>query len=194
MKPCSNPTGAKSKVVQFCALAAVLMAVGLAASGPAAAADEIFLRLDGIVGSATGAAHQNEIVLSTYSQAFSNTTSAVTGGGGSAGKVNCGEITVMKNIDKSSPKLIGAVVTGSHIATGDIQFVGNGSQVESYHVALTDIVVTEIAQMDHTPEGVMERVTLSARQFKFTFIPITNIGKLGAPISFSVDCSTNVVN
>jgi type VI secretion system secreted protein Hcp len=193
-----NGTGiSKSKVLQFCALALVLMTLGLAASGPAAAADEIFLRLDGIVGSATGAAHQNEIVVSTYSQAFSNTTSAVTGSGGGSGKVNCGEITVMKNIDKSSPKLIGAVVTGSHIAAGDILFDssrGNGSLVESYHVALTDVVVTEIAQMDHTPQGVMERVTLSARQFKFTFLPTTIAGNTGAPISFSVDCGTNVVN
>lgn len=193
-----NPTGiANSKVFQFCALAPVLMTFGLAASGPAVAADEIFLRLDGIAGSATGIAHQNEIAISSYSQAFSNTASVATGSGGSAGKVKCGEITVMKNIDKSSPKLIGAVVTGNHIATGDITFDGPnaiGTVVESYHVALIDVVVTDIAQMDHTPHGVMEQVTLSARQFKFTFTPTKGVAGTGAPISFSVDCSTNVVN
>jgi type VI secretion system secreted protein Hcp len=198
MKPHSNPTEIpKSKFVQFCALAPLLMAAGLAVSGPAAAAEEIFLRLDGIVGGATAAGHQNEIVVSSYSQAFSNTAGAVTGGGGSAGKVKCGEITVMKNIDKSSPKLIGAVVTGSHIATGDIKFDSsgrNGNLVESYHVALTDVVVTDIAQMDHTPEGVMEQVTLSATKFTFTFTPTTNAGGTGGKISFSVDCSTNQVN
>src|SRR3984885_8774736 len=103
----------------------------------------------------------------------------------------------MKNIDKSSPKLIGAVVTGNHIANGDIRFDstrGNGTQAESYHVALTDVIVTEIAQMDRTPQGVMEQVPLSARQFKFTFTPSTNTGAAGTPITFSVDCSTNVVN
>jgi type VI secretion system secreted protein Hcp len=198
MKLRSNPTEIpKLKVVPFCALATVLMAAGLAVSGPAAAAEEIFLRLDGIMGGATAAGHPNEIVVSTYSQAFSNTASAVTGGGGGAGKVKCGEIIVMKNIDKSSPKLIGAVVTGNHIATGDIKFDstrGNGTLVESYHVALTDVVVTDIAQMDHTPQSVMEQVTLSARQFKFTFTPTTNSGAAGAPITFSVDCSTNQVN
>jgi type VI secretion system secreted protein Hcp len=197
MKSRSNPTKIpKSKVVQFCALASVLMAAGLAVGGPAAAAEEIFLRLDGIMGGATASGHPNEIVVSTYSQAFSNPASAVTGGG-SAGKVKCGEIIVMKNIDKSSPKLIGAVVTGNHIATGDIKFDstrGNGTLVESYHVALTDVVVTDIAQMDHTPQTVMEQVTLSARQFKFTFTPTTNSGGAGAPITFSVDCSTNQVN
>ena len=198
MKSRSNPTEIpKLKVVQFCALASVLVAAGLAVSGPAAAAEEIFLRLDGIMGGATAAGHPNEIVVSTYSQAFSNTGSAVTGSGGGAGKVKCGEIIVMKNIDKSSPKLIGAVVTGNHIATGDIKFDstrGNGTLVESYHVALTDVVVTDIAQMDHTPQSVMEQVTLSARQFKFTFTPTTNSGGAGAPITFSVDCSTNQVN
>ena len=198
MEPRSNPTAIPmSRVVQFRVLPLVLIAAGLAVSGPAAAAEEIFLRLDGIVGGATAAGHQNEIVVSTYSQAFSNTASAVTGGGGGAGKVTCGEIIVMKSIDKSSPKLIGAVVIGNHIATGDIKFDstrGNGTLVESYHVALTDVIVTDIAQMDHTPHGVMEQVTLSARQFKFTFTPTTNAGGAGAPISFSVDCSTNVVN
>ena len=199
MKPCSNPIGTpKSKVVRFSALATILVASGLAVSRPAAAAEEIFLRLDGIVGGATAAGHANEIVVSSYSQAFSNPPSAATGGGGaSAGKVKCGEIIVTKNIDKSSPKLIAAVVTGNHIATGDIKFDstrGNGMLVESYHVALTDVVVTDIAQMDHTPQGVMEQVTLSARQFTFTFTPTTNGGGAGGKIIFSVDCSTNQVN
>ena len=112
------------------------------------AAEEIFLRLDGIAGGATAAGHQNEIVVSTYSQAFSNTSSATSTGGAGAGKVKCGEIIVMKNIDKSSPKLIGAVVTGNRIANGDIRFDstrGNGMLAESYHVALTDVVVTDIS-------------------------------------------------
>jgi type VI secretion system secreted protein Hcp len=198
MESLSNPIPIlKSKLVQFSTLALVLLAAELAASAPAGAADEIFLRLDGIAGSATAAGHQNEIAVSSYSQAFSNTTSTVTGSGGGAGKVNCGEIIVTKNIDKSSPKLIGSVVTGSHIATGDIRFDstrGNGTLVESYHVALTDVVVTEIQQKDHTPQGVMEQVTLSARQFMFTFTPTTNAGGSGTPISFSVDCSTKQVN
>jgi hypothetical protein len=98
----------KSQFVQLCVPALALTAAGLAVSGSAAAAEEIFLRLDGIAGSATAAGHPNEIVVSTYSQAFSNTSSTSTGGGG-AGKVKCGEIVIMKNIDKSSPKLIGAV-------------------------------------------------------------------------------------
>jgi type VI secretion system secreted protein Hcp len=198
MEPRSNPAAIPmSRDVQFRVLPLVLIAAGLAVSGPAAAAEEIFVRLDGIVGGATAAGHQNEIVVSTYSQAFSNTASAVTGGGGGAGKVTCGEIIVMKSIDKSSPKLIGAVVTGNHIATGDIKFDstrGNGALVESYHVALTDVVITQISQMDHAPQGVMEQVTLSARQFKFTFTPTTNAGGTGGQISFSVDCSTNQVN
>jgi type VI secretion system secreted protein Hcp len=198
MKPRRNANEIlKSKVIQFCVPTLVLLAAGLSASATAAAAEEIFLRLDGIAGGATAAGHPNEIVISSYSQAFSNTSTAVTGGGGGAGKVKCGEIIVMKNIDKSSPKLIGAVVTGNHIATGDIRFDstrGNGALAESYHVALTDVVITDIAQMDHTPQGVMEQVTLSARQFKFTFTPTTNTGGVGAPITFSVDCSTNVVN
>lgn len=184
------------KLVHCSALALILTAAGLAVSAPAVAADEIFLRLDGIAGSATAAGHQNEIALSSYSQAFTNTASSATGGSESAGKVSCGEIIVTKDIDKSSPKLIGSVVTGSHIATGDIWFAstrGNGSSVETYHVALTDVLITEIRQKDHTPEGVMEQVTLSARQFKFTFTPATNTGSSGTPISFSVDCSTNQV-
>jgi type VI secretion system Hcp family effector len=115
-------------------------------------------------------------------------------GGGVAGKVKCGEIIVIKNIDKSRPKLIGAVVTGNHIATDDIRFDStreNGTLAESYHVALTYVVVTDIAQMDHSPQGLMEQVTLSARQFKF--MPTTNAGGTGTPIIFSVDCSRRAV-
>jgi len=185
-----------NKLARAGAVAAAMTAAGLAFSAPALGADEIFLRLDGITGSATAPGYQNEIVLSSYSQAFSNGASASSGSGAGTSKLTCGEIVVTKNIDMSSPRLIGSVVTGSHIASGDIYFDssrGYGTPVQTYHVALTDVLVTEIRQKDHTPEGVMEQVTLSARQFKFTFTPASANGGTGTPITFSVDCGTDQV-
>jgi type VI secretion system secreted protein Hcp len=163
MQPQNRTDAPQAKTPKLRALTPMLVMAGLVASGPALAGDEIFLRLDGITGGATAAGHVGEIVISTYSQAFSNTASSGTGSGGGAGKAMCGAITVMKNIDKSSPFLISNVVRGSRIATGDIKFdrTNAGGLVEFYHVALQEIVITDIAQMDHAPAGVMEQVTLS---------------------------------
>ena len=77
----------------------------VAAPGAALAEDELFLKLGDIVGGSTHAHHNGEIVLLSYSQSF--TQQAIAGG-------NCGPITVTKLIDKSSPALIGGVLTGEH--------------------------------------------------------------------------------
>jgi type VI protein secretion system component Hcp len=81
-----------------------MLAAGAAAPGAALAEDELFLKFGDILGGSTDEHHNGEIVLLSYSQSFTRPASA---GGG------CGPITVTKLIDRSSPALIGTVLTGS---------------------------------------------------------------------------------
>jgi type VI secretion system secreted protein Hcp len=172
----------------LCAVAGILMA------GSAWSAEEIFLKLDGIRGSSTDARHAGEIVLSTYSQAFRNTLNFGFGSGAGAGRVSCGDITVVKSIDISSPSLIQQVVTGRHIASGTITFRRpNRDQPQEYYtVRLTDVIIDAIEQVEGTGDtGIQERVSLKARQFRFGFKPQNADGSLGAEQTFGWDCVSN---
>lgn len=172
----------------------------LAASGfgcavlPAAAADQIFLRLAGVLGGSTDSQHKGEIEISSYSQSFRSGADFGAGSGAGAARAACGDITVLKNIDRSSPDLIMHVVSGRHISDGTITFrrTGELGAQEFYTVQLTDVIVDVIQQSDPAGEqSLLEKVSLKARQFRFAFRPQRHDGSLGRGISFGWDCVSN---
>lgn len=176
-------------------LAPMLLALAAAtASFGAAAADQIFLKLDGIRGSATDRNHRDEIDVTSYAQAFRNTANFGMGsGGGATGRVRCGDVTVLKNIDRASPDLIMHVTTGRIIREGTITFQRQGEQSLDYYVVrLRDVLVEAVEQIDPPGEaGLTEKISLKARQFHFTYVPIDARGMAGTPVSFGWDCVSN---
>jgi type VI secretion system secreted protein Hcp len=164
-----------------------------AAATTAAAADQIFMKLDGIRGASTDARHKDEIDITSYAQAFRNSVNFGFGSGGGSGRVSCGDITVLKNIDRSSPDLIMQVTTGRHIRDGVITFTAGGERpLDYYTVRMRDIVIDAVEQMDPPGEpGLTEKVSLKVRQFQFTFVPQDNKGQTGTPVSFGWDCASN---
>jgi type VI secretion system secreted protein Hcp len=168
-------------------------ALAAAAIAPASAVADVFLKLGDIEGESTDAKHKGEIDILSYSQSFKNAVSDATGGGGGAGKVTCGDITVLKNIDKSSPKLIQQVVTGKHIDKAVLTFRSVGrAALEYYVVTLEDVLVTSIDQTDqNNPARIFERVTLNSAQFKFSYQQQKADGQLLPAVQFGFDCRTN---
>lgn len=131
-------------------LLAGAFAAAAAAPTAAQAAGDIFLNLlsAGIQGESTSDKHKNEIDILSFSLGFVNQP-AGSGSGGAAGKVACGDIHLVKLIDKSSPSLIGAVMTGKHLKSGVLTFTTPGEVQQNYYVlSLTDLVVTSISQSD----------------------------------------------
>lgn len=182
----------KSRSSFFRPVRALCVVAGVLLAG-AASAEQVFLKLDGITGSTVDAKHPGEIELISYSQAFRNTVNFGFGNGAGAGRASCGDITVLKVIDVSSPALIQRVVTGSHIASGVITFrKAGGLQQEYYVVRLTDVIVDAIEQIDPIGEpGISERVSLKARQFRFSYRPQLPDGTLGPEQTFGWDCVSN---
>lgn len=173
----------------------LLAAAAATASFGAAAADQIFLKLDGIRGAATDRNHRDEIDVTSYAQAFRNTANFGLGGGGGAGsgRVRCGDVTVLKNIDRASPDLIMHVTTGRIIREGTITFQRQGDQTLDYYIVrLRDVLVEAVEQIDPPGEsGLTEKISLKARQFQFTYVPIDARGLAGTPVSFGWDCVSN---
>jgi type VI secretion system secreted protein Hcp len=134
-----------------------------------------FLRVDStdgaIDGEATAKGHEQWIdVLGFDGDAVAPVTSG-SGGGGGAGKVDLKPIVITKPIDKSTPKLFEALVTGRHLPAVQIDFVraaGNGGDETFYSVKLEQVIVTGVHQSDAGKAGgiLLEQISLDFRSIE----------------------------
>lgn len=72
-------------------------------------------------------------------------------GGAGAGKVALKPIVITKRIDKSTPKLFQALVTGQHLPSVQLDLVrsdGKGGQETFYTVTLQTVLVSAVHQLD----------------------------------------------
>jgi len=109
---------ASSTAINKCSwLSSLLLGIALPLSwaANADAATDIFLKWSdsSIVGDSVNAKHPGEVVLTSYSQSDSNPVNLVTANGRGSGRPTCGQITIMKQIDRSSPEFLGKVFEGS---------------------------------------------------------------------------------
>ena len=172
-------------------LLAGMVAAGAVAPIAAPAADDVFLKIDGIQGESNDDIHKNEIVLLSYSQSFANPVT----NGATAGRVNCGDVRVTKLIDRSSPALIGGVATGTHFKNAVITFrkAGGKEQIEYYKVTLTEVLLDAITQSDASNDSatILEQLSMSAAKFLFEYKQLKIDGSVGATIKFGWDCVRN---
>ena len=174
------------------ALLVGVVAFGLNCSVPsrAAAAVDLFLNWPGITGDAINAGFVGQIVLLSYSQTASNSASNPN----TPPRGICGQITVTKHLDRSSPVLLGQVlsetrtpgpVTISFAKTGGAKTEGD---FVFYKVALHDVVPVSITQSDSPSGDIVETLVFMATRFQFSFIPQKPDGSQGAPVTFGFDC------
>jgi type VI secretion system secreted protein Hcp len=158
----------------------------------AQAATDLFLTWPGIIGPSTVQGHVGDIELNSYSQNASNTATQSSGGGGS-GKAICGEVTITKNIDSTSPVFLGMVLSGRHTAGPvTVTFAKSKQDTTFYTVSLRDVVPTSITQSDSSgPQRITETIVFAAGQFVFTFTPQLANGSFGTPVTFGWDCVAN---
>lgn len=170
------------------------VAATAAVAGPAPALAETFLRLGDIKGESTDQKHKDEIEILSFTQSWTNSVGSA-GGGGGAGKLQCGAITLMKSIDRSSPLLLKAIARGEHIKDAVITFRSANGEIKSpeyYTITMDDVFVTELGQTDSAdPNRIFEKLVLNAGAFEFKYTPTDLKGGLGTPVSFKWDCSSN---
>ena len=111
---------------------------------------DMFLKLDGIKGESKDDKHKDEIDISSFSCGLSQTGTFSAGGGGGAGKVNVHDISVTKNVDKSTPALMAACASGKHIKEGLMTFRKAGDKpLEYLKIKLVDILVSSVQEAGH---------------------------------------------
>ncbi|MBW2740233.1 MAG: type VI secretion system tube protein Hcp [Deltaproteobacteria bacterium] len=106
---------------------------------------DAFLKIDGIDGESTDDAHADWIEVLSYSTGVSQTASgsASSGGGASSERADFQDFSIVKALDKASPKLSLACADGTHISEVVLELCRAGGQKLKYmEYKLTDCIVS----------------------------------------------------
>jgi type VI secretion system secreted protein Hcp len=108
---------------------------------------EYFLKLDGIAGESADAKHKDEIELVSFSCGVTQQLVTEGSGGASAGRAQFKDFEFTKKVDKASPQIFLATVSGKHIKEASLS-VRRAAKValEYLKIKFTDVIVTSYLQ------------------------------------------------
>lgn len=154
---------------------------------------DIFLRVQGIEGEATDAAHPQEIAALSFAWGAANAAAGPGGGGagGGAGKVQFRDLSVVKPVDKASPKLMLACATGRHIQQC-VLTVRRGTTGSFMLVTLGDCRIGSIAGTGSQEAGtVLETITIGFATIVFEERSQRPDGSFDTPVTAGWNTKTN---
>jgi type VI secretion system secreted protein Hcp len=167
------------------------LVLGLAVlAGPAAAANDMFLKIDGINGESVDRAHDKWIDVYSFSWGLSNAGSVI-GGGGGTGKASFSDLSWMQKVDASTVPIFIGVAKGTHYpkATLDItRDIGHGSPQTFFQMVFEDLSLTSL-QLSGASGGDVPLASASLMGSKLTmnYWPQKKDGSLDKVITGSWD-------
>ncbi len=154
---------------------------------------DMFFKIDGIEGESKDATHTNEIDVLAWSWGMSQSATTHIGGGGGSGKVNVQDISFTKYVDKSSPELMKACMTGRHITEATLVVRKAGDKpLEYMTIKISDIIVSSVSTGGSGGEDrLTENVSLNFSQVDYKYIEQTDTGAEGAKPDVKWDIAKN---
>jgi type VI secretion system secreted protein Hcp len=130
---------------------------------------DYFLKLDGIQGESADEKHKDWIQVISWSYGASQVTSVAGTGGSGAGKADLSDFSIMKYLDKASTPLFKALVSGTHIKTGNFEAVKAGAGGKPFlKIDFQELFVTS-QQHSASSEIPTESVSFSYNQVKVEY-------------------------
>ena len=152
----------------------------------------IYLKMDGIEGSATHEQHKKWLTVDSVQWNVTrkiNTTPGHTSNR-EASEPLVGEVLIVKQADGSSPKLFGEACTGKQGKKVMIDFVTTGSPGDTYlQCTLNDVLISSYS-ISSTGERPSENLSLNFTKLEMKYTPYDEGHKPGAPIVVSYDLTT----
>jgi len=157
-----------------------------------------YVKLEGIEGESTDAKHDKQIEILSYSfhvaQSGGASTSRHTGQTGA--RVDVGDFTFVKVLDKSSPNLFKYCASGKHIPTVVVELCSATENKHTYmKYTMSDVVVSSVRPGGATnADGSrpLEEVALRFGKLELEYTPFGNDGKAGGAVKASWDAEKNV--
>jgi type VI secretion system secreted protein Hcp len=155
---------------------------------------DMFLMLDGIKGESADDKHKGEIDIESFSWGMSQTGSGHRSTGGGTGKVDVGDISIMKFVDKSSPSIMLACANGKHIPKGKITVRKAGENPLDYLTVDIENILISSYQTSGAEGGdrVSESVSINFGKVKIEYWTQSEKGAKGENANFSWDVAKNV--
>ena len=156
----------------------------------------IFMTIPGIPGESLNKNFLNAIEVFSFSWAMAETVTNVTSSGG-AGKPQFSDLIVNKILDKSSPKLMQALVTGQHLQKVTLSLVKSAIGPSANKPFLTyefDTVLVSSVQDSGSSGGdsaPSESISFAMERALVTYYTQNPDGSLGASVMFSYNIATN---
>jgi type VI secretion system secreted protein Hcp len=156
---------------------------------------DAFLKIDGIEGESQDGKHSKEIEIVSYSFGANQPASSSVGGGSGIGKVNMHDLTVVKHLDKSSPRLLVACCTGQHIKSAVLTARKAGGDQQDYMVVtLSDLIVSSVHNGGN-PKGddglPTEEIKLNFSKINFEYKEQGADGSLKGTVAGGYDLKAN---
>jgi len=148
----------------------------------------MFIQITGIDGEATDDAHKDWIEILSYSMGMADPEAGATGATRRRGTVVLEDIVLVKELDKSSPKLMEKCAKGEVIPSlvMDVCRVAGESSSTYYKYELENVMVTSFYSSGSTEEGVpVETITLNYEEITVTYTETDSEGKSKGNVEFN---------
>ena len=137
---------------------------------------DMFIKIDGVDGESTDAKHKGWIEVQSFQHGVSQPPGGAAGGARSAGRANHQDFTVVKALDKASPKLLLSCCSGKHIPTVTVEFfrpVGDKGEKQKFmQYKLSDVIVASVKPQGvagGSPDRPTEEVSFNYGKIEWTY-------------------------
>ena len=157
---------------------------------------DAYIQLEGIPGSATDDKHKAWIEVLSFSWGVEQQgASRSVGGDQTTGKANLRDVTFVKVVDQSSPKLALMCASGGHIPKGVIDWCQATGQKHCFmKYTLSDIVISAVQVGGNTGGGdskPTEEVSMRYAKIEWEYTPVDEKGKALAATKGNWDLKAN---
>ena len=157
------------------------------------AAVDYFLKIEGVPGESTDAAHKQEIDVLSWSWGETNTGDFAQRGGGGAGKVSMQDFNFTMKVCKATPKLMEACASGKHLTGATLTCRKAGDTPQEYLIVkFTDLLVSSYQMGGSEGEVVpIDQVALNYSKIEFDYKEQKPDGSLGGSVKAGYDLKLN---
>ena len=138
-------------------------------------AQKYFIKFEGIDGESKNETHQRWSDIESFNQELGNILTVIATSRRNTGSLGK-SISIVKKIDKSSPKIMEALTRGERIPKVEIEISRSRNNV-IYRYELENVMVTKYIVMGNDPELPTEEITISFENQKVRYTEYDETGR-----------------
>lgn len=157
---------------------------------------DIFLKFsNNIKGESQDSTYKDDIDVLAWNWGMTQSGTTHMGKGSGGGKVNVGDITLTKYVDRATTDLVKRAASGEHIETAElvVRKAGGGAPLEYFILKMENVMITSYTTGGSKDglDRIQETVTLNFRKYEITYTPQEESGAPGASSVTGYDIAEN---